>query len=311
MEPINEQLRHMKDDAFEARLQKIQQAVLQNETIQAFIRTEQLSQQTIEHGMGKLLEFTSQQHDCSACESVATCKNPINGLVPKLVVERGNIDLQYVPCETKLREDERRKTASMISSMHMPREVMKATLKDILDNDQRLEVYEEAMAFIAAVKKDPEHLPSQGLYLHGSFGVGKSYILAAIANELATMHIQSILVYVPEFLRELKSSIGDNALEEKLEYVKKAQVLMLDDLGAEALSAWTRDEILGAIFHYRMAEGLPTFISSNMDYAELADHLASTKGVDDPIKAGRIMERIQTITKPIKMVGKNRRNFLS
>lgn len=300
----------MQGTNFETRLQNIQQQVLQHPLIQAFIKEENLSQQTIERGIGKLLEFTTQQHDCSACESVATCKNPINGLVPKLIVERDNIDLEYVPCETKRREDERRKTASMISSMHMPREVMKATLEDIkVDSEQRLKAYKEAMAFIVDVRKDPEHLPPIGLYLHGSFGVGKSFVLAAIANELATMDIRTILVYVPEFLRELKSAIGENSLEEKLDFVKKAPVLMLDDLGAETLTTWTRDEILGTILHYRMAERLPTFISSNLNYSELEQHLAKTKGDVDPVKASRIMERVRTMTKPIDMTGENRRSF--
>lgn len=310
MEPINKQLQQMKGTDFNARLQQIQQEVLKHPVIQSFINEHQLSQQTIERGMGKLLEFTSQQHDCSACESVATCKNPINGLVPKLIVERDNIDLEYVPCDTKRREDDRRKTASMISSMHMPREVMKATLDDIkVDSEQRLNAYKEAMAFIVDVKKNREQLPSVGLYLHGSFGVGKSFVLAAIANELATMEIRTILVYVPEFLRELKSAIGENSLEEKIDFVKKAPVLMLDDLGAETLTTWTRDEILGTILHYRMAERLPTFISSNLNYAELEKHLAKTRGDVDPVKAGRIMERIRTMTKPVDMTGENRRSF--
>lgn len=310
MEPINKQLQQMKGTDFNTRLQQIQQQVLKHPAIQSFINEHQLSQQTIERGMGKLLEFTSQQHDCSACESVATCKNPINGLVPKLIVERDNIDLEYVPCDTKRREDDRRKTASMISSMHMPREVMKATLDDIkVDSEQRLNAYKEAMAFIVDVKKNREQLPSVGLYLHGSFGVGKSFVLAAIANELATMEIRTILVYVPEFLRELKSAIGENSLEEKIDFVKKAPVLMLDDLGAETLTTWTRDEILGTILHYRMAERLPTFISSNLNYAELEKHLAKTRGDVDPVKAGRIMERIRTMTKPVDMTGENRRSF--
>lgn len=310
MEPINKQLQQMKGTDFNARLQQIQQEVLKHPAIQSFINEHQLSQQTVERGMGKLLEFTSQQHDCSACESVATCKNPINGLVPKLIVERDNIDLEYVPCDTKRREDDRRKTASMISSMHMPREVMKATLDDIkVDSEQRLNAYKEAMAFIVDVKKNREQLPSVGLYLHGSFGVGKSFVLAAIANELATMGIRTILVYVPEFLRELKSAIGENSLEEKIDFVKKAPVLMLDDLGAETLTTWTRDEILGTILHYRMAERLPTFISSNLNYAELEKHLAKTRGDVDPVKAGRIMERIRTMTKPVDMTGENRRSF--
>lgn len=52
---------------------------------------------------------------------------------------------------------------------------------------------------------------------------------------------------------------------------------MLDDLGAETMTAWTRDEILGTIFHYRMAEQLPTFITSNFNYEELEHHLAQSQ----------------------------------
>ena len=88
-------------------------------------------------------------------------------------------------------------------------------------------------------------LPTKGLYIHGKFGVGKSYLLGALANELAARHIHSVVVYVPEFLREMKQAIQDHSLAEKIEFVKRAPVLMLDDIGAEIMSSWTRDEILG------------------------------------------------------------------
>ena len=102
-------------------------------------------------------------------------------------------------------------------------------------------------------------LPSKGLYIYGKFGVGKSYLLGALANELAARHIHSVVVYVPEFLREMKQAIQDQSLAEKIEFVKRAPVLMLDDIGAETMSSWTRDEILGTILHYRMSEQLTNF----------------------------------------------------
>ena len=88
------------------------------------------------------------------------------------------------------------------------------------------------------------------MYIYGPFGIGKSFILGALANELANRKIRTVAVYVPEFLREMKQSIQDQSLNEKIEFVKKAQVLMLDDIGAEAMSAWTRDEVLGTILQY-------------------------------------------------------------
>ena len=133
-------------------------------------------------------------------------------------------------------------------------------------------------------------------------------MLGAIANELATLKVRSVVVFVPEFLREMKNSIQDQSLNEKIDYVKKAPVLMLDDIGAETLSSWTRDEILGTILHYRMSEELPTFITSNFDYAGLEHHLAqSSRGDVEVVKAARIMERIKALTIPVQMDGVNRR----
>lgn len=81
---------------------------------------------------------------------------------------------------------------------------------------------------------------------------------------------------------------------------------MLDDIGAETMSSWTRDEIIGTILHYRMSEQLPTFMSSNFNYDELQHHLSYTqRGEKEVVKAGRIMERIKALTIPVALQGKN------
>lgn len=76
---------------------------------------------------------------------------------------------------------------------------------------------------------------------------------------LAVKEYPSLLVYVPEFVRELKNSLADHTLEEKLNMVKSTPILMLDDIGAESMTSWVRDELLGTILQYRMAEAVPTF----------------------------------------------------
>ena len=115
--------------------------------------------------------------------------------------------------------------------------------------------------------------------MYGKFGVGKTYLLGAIANELARKKISSMLVYFPEFLREIKSSIQDNSIGEKIDAVKRVQVLMLDDIGAEAMSSFVRDDVLGAILQFRMLENLPTFFTSNFDFKQLEHHLTYTRVV--------------------------------
>lgn len=289
----------------------MRQQILENRAVQRFLaENDQLvNLEMVERSLPKLYEYISQSTDCCNCGNTEQCTNYLKGFIPKLYITQGTIDVQYERCQQKIVEDERRDIESMISSMHMPKDVLRATLKDLqIDNTSRVNIANKAADFIAQYKSTGE-LPTKGFYLYGEFGVGKSFVLGAIANELASLKIQTVVVFVPEFLREMKNSISDQSLNEKIDFVKRAPVLMLDDIGAETLSSWTRDEILGTILHYRMSEQLPTFITSNFDYDGLEHHLAqSSRGDVEVVKAARIMERIKAITTPIQMGGKNRRH---
>ena len=85
-------------------------------------------------------------------------------------------------------------------------------------------------------------------------------------------------------------------------------MLLLDDIGAENLTAWSRDEILGTILQYRMDEKLPTFFTSNLDMKQLEEHFSMTASGSDKLKARRIVERIHYLSKDIKLASENRRN---
>jgi len=83
---------------------------------------------------------------------------------------------------------------------------------------------------------------------------------------------------------------------------------MLDDIGAETMTSWARDEVLGPILQHRMADQLPTFFTSNFDFDQLEDHLTfSQKGGKEEVKAARIMERIKNLANPYTLKGENRR----
>lgn len=285
--------------------------ILQHKQIQKFLQdhAERIDDQMIDRSLAKLHEFVSQSTECCKCGSTAKCTNYLEGFIPKLLIANARIDVTYERCEQKILEDERREIASMVSSMHMPKDVLEATIEDIIieNNKSRLDVVQQIVGFINEYRATGK-LPEKGLYLYGEFGVGKSFILGAIANELAKMKIKSVLVYVPEFLREIKAAINDQTLQSKVEFVKKTPVLMLDDFGAEGITPWARDEIIGTILHYRMSERLPTFISSNFNYDDLEYNMArSQRGEVEEVKARRIMERIKATTNLLKLEGENMR----
>lgn len=205
-------------------------------------------------------------------------------------------------------EDERKRLQKLIKSLYVPRDILDATFEQVeQDHDTRLTASNAALAF--ALNAQPGE-NGRGLYLYGKFGVGKTYLMGAVMNELAQRHIASMIVYVPDFFREMKQSVSDGTVQEKLDEVKRAPVLILDDIGAETMSGWVRDDILGVILHYRMMEKLPTLFTSNYDYEELEEHLAySQKGGIEQLKAKRIMERIKPLTTPVFIEGKNRREY--
>lgn len=131
---------------------------------------------------------------------------------------------------------------------------------------------------------------------------------AALGNYLTAMGVDSFMVYVPAFAQEIYASFKNNTTSELVGAVKNVKILIFDDIGAENLNPYMRDDVLGNILQHRMSEHLPTVFTSNLSMDELECHMGYTsKGGEDTIKAKRIMERIRHFAKSLEIKGKNRR----
>ena len=194
-----------------------------------------------------------------------------------------------------------------MTTVRMPKFIRQANFSDIYDgNVDRMKATQAAMSFVGSYQ------PGQfqpGMYLSGNFGVGKTYLLGATANALAERGIISTMVHFPSFAVEMKGAIKDGTVDERRDAIKKAPILMLDDIGADSMSAWVRDDVLGVILEYRMQEELPTFFSSNFTMQQLEDqHLAiDAQGAREPLKAKRIMQRIRFLSREYHIQGENMR----
>lgn len=265
----------------------------------------QLSNQEIEKNLNNLYEYKIQSKQCNNCASLDQCKNILKGYSPVLQVENNEIHLSYEKCQLRLNFEKEKKQSDLFQSLYMPKEILNAKISDIHDDPERINAVQELFEFQRQAK---DGIPPKGLYFYGSFGVGKTYLLGALANKLKEYNISSMLIYMPEFVREIRDSLKDDTVNEKVNYFKKADVLMLDDIGAENQSAWFRDEILGSILQYRMMERLPVFFTSNYSLDQLEQHLSTTtRGGVEVVKAGRIIERIRQVSKEVSVSGINRR----
>ena len=241
--------------------------------------------------------------NCANCKNIMECKNSVVGHVYYPEAQEENIVFSYVPCKYKKKLDKDTEYQNNISLFDMPKAILEASMKNIYTDDKnRLDAIKWLTTFI---KKYENSENCKGLYLAGNFGCGKTYLISAMFNELAKKGVKSVTVYYPEFLRELKGRFGED-YNEVFNKVRKAPLLLLDDIGAETVTNWNRDEILGSLLQYRMQEGLPTFFTSNNTIKELEELLVGNDS-EGRVKSRRIIERIKYLTDEIIMVAENRR----
>lgn len=311
MKPIHSSLRKwlQTNENFQEQHLKLKQTILSDPKIKSLLNEHPyLSERIIDRNLSKLYEYQTQSKQCEHCASFKKCNNILQGYTPLLYVENDDIHLAYEKCHYRLTYEKFKEQKQLIDSLYMPKEILEATYDNIQFEQGRTQAMREMSEFVDAVAANPQQLPSRGLFFTGPFGVGKTYLLGALANKLKEYGISSMLIYMPEFVREIRNSIKDDSISEKVNYFKQADVLMLDDVGAETQSAWFRDEILGSILQFRMMEQLPVFFTSNYTMDQLEDQLAkTTRGEIEEVKAGRIMERIRQVSREVVITGKNRR----
>lgn len=259
-----------------------------------------------------LIKYTSsiedcviENNNCKNCPGLKNCPNTLKGHVYTAIEDGNNLNFSYIPCDKLIKEENTYAYKKNITCFDLPKEISEASFsKAYRDDNKRLPIFKYFKEFIDSYLKDKK---GKGLYLSGSFGSGKTYLVAALFNELAKKNISSALVYYPELLRSLKSSFGSD-YEEKFDFIKTVPILLLDDIGAENTTSWSRDEVLGPILQYRMEEELPTFFTSNLTLNELENALSTTNNGTEKVKAKRIIERIKQLTVPLELISKNRRN---
>lgn len=137
----------------------------------------------------------------------------------------------------------------------------------------------------------------KGLYIHGNVGVGKTYIIYALANS-QTLNFKQEVWNVTELLEDLRLEMDRDKYDKKRtqQYLLEFNgVLFLDDIGAEKISDWVLEKLY-MIINKRYEEMLPTIYTSNCTIQELAERVGD-----------RIASRIVESCFVIKKEGKDRR----
>ena len=285
---------------------EIRQEILADPEVARFIQEQALTDKTIELSISKFFEYIKERDKWLNGDEAYIAK----GYKPLLIMNEGYADVSYEETAELVEAQRQEAIRRRMHLVELPASLKHATLaphqKDsVILTRSRTEILSLMSDFIGNF-----HSPTKkGLYVFGDFGVGKSFLLAALAHDLSEKYsVATTMIHYPSFVVNVKNAIQSGQVKAEIDSVKKADILILDDIGAEQHSPWVRDDVLQVILQHRMQENLPTFFTSNFSLADLEKRLSQGKAGDESWQAKRVMERIRFLAKEVHLEGENRRH---
>ena len=299
MESVGQTMAHRKQ-ARQFDYEELVKQIVADSDVAAFIQSERLTPAEIKRSISKFNQYISERNRFLLGDKAYIAK----GYKPILVKNEGYADVSYEETPELVEAQKQATINARLNLISLPASLKEASLAKVdLDDVGRYKAFELLTNFVADY---PNY--KKAIYLYGDFGVGKSYMMAALAHDLSKKRsVSTTLLHYPSFVLDVKNAISSGLVKEKIDEVKVAQVLILDDIGAEQSSPWMRDEILQVILQHRMQENLPTFFTSNFNFADLERHFSTSKNGDETWQARRVMERIKFLAEEVRLEGENRR----
>ncbi len=142
---------------------------------------------------------------------------------------------------------------------------------EVIDMERRFPTQvRELRAYVRAIDDNLD--AGRGLWLAGGPGTGKT-ALAMIVSKAAIDAGRTVAIYsCPRLLSVIRESIDAGGVLDFLDRLAEADLLHVDDLGAEHRTEWVLEQLY-SIINSRYEEQRATLVTSNLDYDELSAQL--------------------------------------
>ena len=230
--------------------------------------------------------------NCKKCKGLNNCPNSNQGFY----LSKTKDGFVQVRCKY-LTELQKSSHPNLLKSEYNEALSDASTKNYDLNTESRKKILEYILKFVQNYGKGFK----EGLYIYGGFSYGKTYSLMLTAKALSAYGIDHIFAYFPDLVIEIKAAMENGKYDQIIELLRETDVLLLDDLGAENMTPWLRDEVLGPIINYRMNLKKPIFVSSNINPNDLKKHFMMNSSEDEKVKAGRISSRLISLVKTISL----------
>lgn len=164
---------------------------------------------------------------------------------------------------------------SELSTLHLHRD---QTFEDFDLRERELNRDEkDALRAAFDTAKHYAQTPEGWLVLTGEYGSGKTHLAAAIANYREQAGDSALFIVVPDLLDHLRATYNPHSpisYDRRIEEIRTAQILILDDLGTESATPWAKEKLF-QIVNYRYAARLPTVFTTTQEIDEIEPRLRS------------------------------------
>ena len=269
-------------------------ALASQKHIQAFLQNHHLQPSIMDDYWVEFLDYNDDYHMCLDCQSLESSPKANKGMKKNLVYHDGDIVLELESCAYGKSLEKRRLLLEkfVITNMNDDLLLTDLTSLNIVKNAQSLSPNGQyALGNILKYIQEPS---DKGLFLHGEMGCGKTTLLAGLMNSLAKKGKEIGFIHFPTYLIDLKASFSTGDNEYAMDKLMKVDYLLLDGIGEENVTQWSRDEILLSILSYRLLNHLPTFFTSMYGYKDLKKVYTIKKG--DEIRANTIISKLKALS---------------
>ena len=157
--------------------QDLVQKIMKDPDVAAFIQQESLSPEELNRSISKFNQYITERDKFLRGDTDYIAK----GYKPILVMNHGYADVSYEETPELIAAEKEAAIKNRLKLINLPASLKKVSFADVdADDEKRFTVFQRLVEFSEA---NP-HV-RKGLYLYGDFGVGKSFMVAALAHDLS------------------------------------------------------------------------------------------------------------------------------
>lgn len=251
----------------------------------------QVGRDFIEENWVEFLDFQEDMQKCKDCRGLYQCHKVSKGMKQAVHVENHHLKTILVPCKYGKEILEKQNILSHITVSNVSDDLLLSDLKSIKDIMNK-ELASTIDHFLSNTSK-------KGLFICGPSGCGKSTLAGFLTRSLAKQGYHLGYVNFPTYLIDLKNSFSEFGNDNNIEELRNVDYLVIDDLGGENVTSWSRDEVLAAVLTYRNQNKKITLFTSQYTQDDLIKIYTLKKDAREKIKVERLLNTIFTMSMPI------------